>query len=311
MLQVETTSGICQCFCMSKPILISLLLMVPGQSLAQEGFEADLMQPCLAGPGLAHACYPGAQGNGLVFATSVNWAHHLLKLHDDENDTPGTWLVEDRVTVSTAMGFRYESGFRFSIGLDWIARQQGQQTDGVGAPMDMATGMGKSWIQSSVDLLRHPNINVSMETGLVFPSPNPSILAAPGRVRWKMGLRASLNFWLLHPLLAVGVRFGENQNFSDITRDNSIYWDTAIEVTKSSWMWGVFVEAFGITRMSTPFSSRANDYSEALAGARIRLLDDLEIVVGASMGIRGPGAPLIRPMAVFRIFPEKITLENE
>lgn len=295
---------------MAKLALISALFMYPGVCLAQEGFEADPMQACIVGPGLIHACYPGARQGGVLFGTAIHWAHHLLRIQDTEQENESTWLVQDRVSMDTAIGFRSKNGFQLSVGVDWITHQVGERTDAMGAPMNMAAGIGKTWIQSSLEIMTTSAINMSMETGLVFPSPNPSILAAPGLVRWKIGAKISANWWLLHPLLGVGLRFGEDQRFRDLIRDNGLYWDAALEFSDEDWPWGIFIEAFGITRLSEPFSSEANNYAESLMGARLKLFSCFEILLGASMGITGPGAPQIRPIVIFRLLGEKNHLGN-
>lgn len=296
---------------MEKVAIIVVMLLLPGFSLAQEGFEADPMQPCLTGPGLIHACYPGTQGPGLVFGSAINWAHNLLKIKNDGDLSSDTWLVRDRVSISTAMGFRYENGFQFSLGMDWIAEQTGEATDGMGAPTNMGTGIGRTWIETSIDFAKAQSIKASLVTGLVFPSPNPSILAAPGLPRWKIGLRICADWWLFHPLVGIGLRFGEDQNFRDISRNNSIYWDAGLEFSDKNWSWGIFFESYGIAGLNAPLSSEANNYAESLAGARIKIFDKIEVLLGVAMGITGPGAPQIRPISIFRIIPEKIILENE
>lgn len=293
---------------MEKAVIIAVLFLSPGIVLAQEGFEADRMQACLTGSGLAHACYPEDQAQGLLFGMATNWAHHVLKLQDSEGET---WLVKDRVTVSTAGAYRFSNGLQLGMGMDWIAHQDGDATDSKGAPMGLGTGIGRTWIKSSLDLNIGRSLLARIETGLVFPSPNPSILGAPGHPRWSMGLRLGARWWFVHPVFAIGASFGENQNFRDITRDNSIYWDTGLEVSSPDWWWGVFAETFGITRMSAAFSSKSNNYIESLLGAKMKLPGEVEIVLGLSMGITGPGAPLLRPMFLVRIIPKKIILENE
>jgi hypothetical protein len=94
------------------------LLSLPSPVDAQEGFEADRLQPCLALEGLAATCRATAQPGSLKLAAGWDGAWHLLALTGTDGPQ---WLVEHRHSLRLEAAWAPAKQLVLLAGLDGVA----------------------------------------------------------------------------------------------------------------------------------------------------------------------------------------------
>ncbi len=291
-----------------------LAVLLPAAAGAQEGFGADRLQPCLALDGLVSACRARVIPDRLVVAAGLDWAHHLLGIEPEDEHDPTRWLVEDRLTVRLEAGWAPAASLMLLAGLDAAVHQNGRRTDSHGARQYLTSAMGRSWIAA----LWAPTpsawpLEAGLESRLVFPTASLDGLAGPRRVQWRLTLLLSTRVWLLRPVLNLGLAYGQDARFRDLTRDEALVYRGGLEIYDEGWPLAGMVEISGVTRLEAPFSEPTNHTAEALAGLRWRASDRIEVLVSAGLGLAGASSPAARGMLLIRWGSEKYKrpLENE
>ncbi len=292
---------------------IALALIAPRPASGQAGFEADRLVPCLVEPGLVGTCAAEVPAEGLALASGLDFTHHLLA-DPGTGAGPDRWLVEDRLTMRAALGWTIGRTLLLSAGLDGAATQRGVGTDGLGAPIERASALGRSWLGAQwIPSPADWPLAVGIRLQLVLPTANPQGLTGPDRTQWRVTALASADLGWLRPVVNLGLTTGEHSRYRNLTRDEGLLYGLGLEAAGPDWPLAGLVEVCGATRLRSAFERRVDQTAEVLTGLRFGRHAGLDVLVAAGIGLVGPSAPRARGIVLLRYTPtgQKRRLEIE
>jgi len=301
------------CHPIARAAWVAGLLLLARSAAGQTGFEADRLLPCLVEPGLVGTCAAETPPEGLVLATGLDYAHHLLA-DTGTGDGPTRWLVQDRLTLRTALGWAIGRSLLLSAGLDGAATQRGVGTDGLGAPIERGSALGRSWLSAQwIPSPAHWPLAAGFRVQLVLPSASPQGLTGPSRTQWRLTALASADLGWLRPVLNLGVTTGEQSRYRNLSRDDGLLFGIGLEAGGPDWPLAGLVELCGATRLRAPFAHRADQTTEILTGFRLGRHAGLDVLIAAGIGLVGPSVPRARGLVLVRYSPggQKRRLEIE
>jgi hypothetical protein len=277
--------------------IIGGLLCLPVVCLGQSSLDVDLTVFSPSVHGLLAARAPVLDPGSLEIMLGTDWGHHLFGVRPEGSDGI-TWIVEHRLSFRAAATYTPSSAVSLSAGFSGAAHQGGTRVNDSGAPVELRAGMGSSWI-AALWSLPLP-LDAGLETALLFPTADPEALCGGKRVDFRATALLSHRIWLVTAVLNLGVVTRARTRFYDLTRDDGLVYRLGAEVGTGPWPLSFSAEVAGETPLSAPFSSKVNEFAEALFALRIRCVGGMDLSVGAGIGLGGAGVPAVRGLVLCR-----------
>jgi hypothetical protein len=277
------------------------LVCLPGISPAQSSLDVDLAGFSPSVHGLLAARAPVLDPDWLEIMLGADWGRHLFGIRPEGGDGT-TWVVEHRLSLRAAATYTPTSSLSLSAGFSGAAHQGGTRTNDAGAPAALRAGMGSSWMAAlwAVPLPQGLPLRAGLETALMFPTAAPDALCGGERVDFRATALVSYRIWLVTAVLNLGVVTRARTRFYDLTRDDGLLYRAGVEMEAGSWPLAFSAEVAGETPLGSAFSSRVNEFLEALFALRIRCVAGLDLSLGAGLGLLGTGVPAVRGVVLFR-----------
>jgi hypothetical protein len=277
--------------------LVCLPAVCPGQS----SLDVDLTGFSPSVHGLVAARAPVLEPDSLEIMLGADWGHHLFGIQPEGAD--GTdWIVEHRLSFRAAVTYTPTSTVSLSAGFSGAAHQGGTRVSDAGAPVALRAGMGSSWIAAlwAVPLPENLPLRAGVETTLFFPTAAPDVLCGGERVDFRATALLSYRIWLVTTVLNLGVGTRARTRFYDLTRDDGLLYRLGAEVEMGPWPLAFSAELAGETPLGAVFSSRVDEFAEALFALRIRCVAGMDLSLGAGFGLVGVGVPAVRGLVLAR-----------
>ena len=277
------------------------LVCLPVVCLGQSSLDVDLTGFSPSVHGLLAARAPVLDPGSLEIMLGADWGHHLFGVQP-EGQAGTAWIVEHRLSFRAAVTYTPTSAVSLSAGFSGAAHQGGTRTNDAGAPVALQAGMGSSWIAAlwAIPLPEDLPLRAGLETTLWFPTAAPDVLCGGERVDFRAAALLSYRIWLVNAVLNLGVVTRAHTRFYDLTRDDGLVYRAGAEVGIGPWPLAFSAEVAGETPLTGNFSSRVDEFAEALFALRIRYVAGMDLSVGVGLGLVGAGVPAVRGLVLAR-----------